>query len=98
MQVACQKGSCRLMIPGPLQIVVFSKSYCPFCHKAKRALGQVVDSSKVTVIEVGRPHQTQRPASDASPMAQRLNLAPTACAPVQQLGRVQRCPNCFVAS
>ena len=35
------------------RVLVFSKSYCPYCHKAKRALGSVVrDPSKVTVIEV----------------------------------------------
>lgn len=55
------------MIPGPLQIVVFSKSYCPFCHKAKRALGQVVDSSKVTVIEVGRPAPDPAPCLRREP-------------------------------
>ena len=35
-----------------IQVIIFSKSYCPFCHKAKRALGGVLDMSKVTVIEV----------------------------------------------
>eukprot|EP00208_Stichococcus_sp_RCC1054_P007835 CAMPEP_0206150676 /NCGR_PEP_ID=MMETSP1473-20131121/38418_1 /ASSEMBLY_ACC=CAM_ASM_001109 /TAXON_ID=1461547 /ORGANISM="Stichococcus sp, Strain RCC1054" /LENGTH=103 /DNA_ID=CAMNT_0053548187 /DNA_START=197 /DNA_END=508 /DNA_ORIENTATION=+ len=34
------------------KVVIFSKSYCPFCHKAKRALGGVLDSSKITVIEL----------------------------------------------
>lgn len=33
-------------------MVIFSKSYCPFCAKAKRALGSVIDMSKVTVLEV----------------------------------------------
>lgn len=35
------------------RIVVFSKSYCPFCTKAKRALSQIVDNAKVHVLEVG---------------------------------------------
>lgn len=34
------------------QVVIFSKSYCPFCHKAKRAIGGVIDMKKVTVLEV----------------------------------------------
>jgi Glutaredoxin len=35
-----------------MQVVIFSKSYCPFCAKAKRAIGSVIDMSKVTVLEV----------------------------------------------
>lgn len=34
------------------KVVIFSKSYCPFCAKAKRALGSVLDSSKITVLEL----------------------------------------------
>ena len=34
------------------RIVVFSKSYCPFCRKAKQALLQIVDQAKLYVLEV----------------------------------------------
>lgn len=34
------------------KVIIFSKSYCPFCHKAKRALAEVLDQSKIKVIEL----------------------------------------------
>lgn len=34
------------------RVMVFSKSYCPFCHKAKRALKRFLADDKVTVIEL----------------------------------------------
>ncbi|EFN57573.1 hypothetical protein CHLNCDRAFT_143229 [Chlorella variabilis] len=34
------------------KVVVFSKTYCPYCTKAKRALQQFLDASKMTVIEL----------------------------------------------
>lgn len=43
----------RLRRSPPLsQVVVFSKTYCPYCTKAKRALQQFLDASKMTVIEL----------------------------------------------
>ena len=44
--------SCQRSAAVDMQVVIFSKSYCPFCAKAKRALGSVIDMSKVTVLEV----------------------------------------------
>ncbi|KAK9842649.1 hypothetical protein WJX74_000114 [Apatococcus lobatus] len=34
------------------KVVVFSKSYCPYCHKAKSALGKILPSSAITVFEL----------------------------------------------
>eukprot|EP00955_Chlamydomonas_euryale_P059055 357274-Chlamydomonas_euryale.AAC.22 len=34
------------------KVVVFSKSYCPYCTKAKRALNGVIKPSDYLVIEV----------------------------------------------
>jgi len=34
------------------KIVVFSKSYCPYCKKAKQALYKLIDSAKVFVLEI----------------------------------------------
>ncbi|KAI3438846.1 hypothetical protein D9Q98_001263 [Chlorella vulgaris] len=34
------------------KVVVFSKTYCPYCTKAKRALQKYIDQSKMTVIEL----------------------------------------------
>jgi hypothetical protein len=43
-----------LLLPPLLQVVVFSKSYCPFCRKAKAALGQLlVHADDMAVVEVG---------------------------------------------
>jgi len=33
-------------------VMVFSKSYCPFCVKAKRALESVLPREKITVMEL----------------------------------------------
>ena len=35
------------------KVVVFSKSYCPFCRKAKVALHSVLRDEQMTVLEVG---------------------------------------------
>ena len=37
------------------KIVVFSKSYCPYCTKAKQALYKLIDAAKVFVLEVIKP-------------------------------------------
>eukprot|EP00775_Hariotina_reticulata_P007690 gene7690-7890_t len=34
------------------KVVVFSKSYCPFCRKAKEALGQLLYPDDITVVEL----------------------------------------------
>lgn len=34
------------------RVVVWSKSYCPYCHKAKRALKRYLKDSQVVVIEL----------------------------------------------
>ena len=34
------------------KVVVFSKTYCPYCVKAKRALGQFLKPSEFFVLEV----------------------------------------------
>jgi len=36
------------------RIVVFSKSYCPYCTKAKKALYSLIDAAKVHVMEVSQ--------------------------------------------
>ncbi len=33
-------------------VVVFSKTYCPFCHKAKAALQSLIPADKFLVVEV----------------------------------------------
>ena len=33
--------------------MVFSKSFCPFCSKAKASLSKVLPKDKITVLEVG---------------------------------------------
>lgn len=35
-------------------VMVFSKSYCPFCTKAKRALDSVMPKEKYTVMELDK--------------------------------------------
>lgn len=42
------------------KVVVFSKTYCPYCTKAKRALAVEIDLSKVLIIEL-----ENRPDCDA---------------------------------
>jgi glutaredoxin 3 len=34
------------------RVMVFSKSYCPYCTKAKRALATVLPKDKVSVLEI----------------------------------------------
>jgi len=34
------------------RVMVFSKSYCPFCTKAKRALGTLLPANAITVMEL----------------------------------------------
>lgn len=34
------------------KIVVFSKSYCPYCTKAKQALHKLIDAAKIFVLEI----------------------------------------------
>lgn len=34
------------------QVVVFSKTYCPYCVKAKHALGTIIRPDQMEVIEV----------------------------------------------
>jgi hypothetical protein len=36
-----------------LQVVVFSKTYCPYCIKAKKALGTLIQPDQMEIIEVG---------------------------------------------
>lgn len=35
------------------QVLVYSKTYCPYCVKAKNALNQFIKPSQYTVVEVG---------------------------------------------
>lgn len=44
----------------PMQVVIFSKTYCPYCVKAKQAVGSVMDMSNVVVVELDK-----RPDGDA---------------------------------
>lgn len=44
----------------PTQVVIFSKTYCPYCVKAKQAVGSVMDMSNVVVVELDK-----RPDGDA---------------------------------
>jgi len=34
------------------KVMVFSKTYCPYCHKAKRALSSVLPTEKIVVMEL----------------------------------------------
>lgn len=45
---------------SPQQVVIFSKTYCPYCVKAKQAIGSVMDMSNVVVVELDK-----RPDGDA---------------------------------
>ena len=42
------------------RVMCFSKSYCPFCKKAKSALNSVMPESKYTVVEVRTPAARQQ--------------------------------------
>ncbi len=42
------------------QVVIFSKSYCPFCAKAKKLILSIVPKSKVTVVELDQIHHGSR--------------------------------------
>lgn len=44
-------SSC-LLLCCVLQVVVFSKTYCPYCIKAKKALASLVKPDQMEVIEV----------------------------------------------
>ena len=38
------------------QVVIFSKTYCPFCAKAKKLILNIVPKSKVTIVELDQIH------------------------------------------
>jgi glutaredoxin len=43
-----------------MQVVVFSKTYCPYCIKAKNALKTLVQPDQMEIIEVGSWRQQQQ--------------------------------------
>ena len=45
------------------RVMVFSKTYCPYCTKAKKALLSLLDASQLAVLEVG----TTTPAATLVP-------------------------------
>lgn len=40
------------------KVMVFSKTYCPYCHKAKRALQSVLPQDKIVVMELDTRNDT----------------------------------------
>ncbi|KAK9814987.1 hypothetical protein WJX73_003904 [Symbiochloris irregularis] len=40
------------------KVIIFSKSYCPYCKKAKSALGSVIPSDKFHVVELDQRSDT----------------------------------------
>lgn len=42
------------------QVVIFSKTYCPFCAKAKKLILSLVPQSKVTIVELDQIHHGSR--------------------------------------
>ncbi len=58
---AAKSANCPLallpLLPGSppyphTQVVIFSKTHCPYCSKAKAAMGTVLPKDKFTVLEV----------------------------------------------
>lgn len=50
--VDCSAELLLLLLPPHTQVVVFSKTYCPYCIKAKKALGQFLQPNEMEVVEV----------------------------------------------
>ena len=42
-------------IPPESQVMVFSKTHCPYCAKAQAALGSMLKAEQFTVLEVRNP-------------------------------------------
>jgi glutaredoxin 3 len=47
-----------------MQVVVFSKTYCPYCHKAKAALIKAMGTAPFTVLELDTRDPAEEPSSD----------------------------------
>ncbi len=41
-------------LPSSPQVVIFSKTYCPYCAKAKQAIGSLLDLNAVVIIELDK--------------------------------------------
>ena len=65
---AMSNGDVKKLIDDALaqhRIVVFSKSYCPYCRKAKQALLQIVDQAKLYILEVRTRPSPSSPVTPA---------------------------------
>jgi glutaredoxin len=57
-----------------MQVVVFSKTYCPYCIKAKKALATLVQPDQMEIIEVGCWQQQQQQLCNSIAAIQRWGI------------------------